>query len=160
MRAALVSALVSIPPGTPGRVSKAAAVAGVKRETASRALSKDPTIEEEASRRRSAVAVVPEVETGLATRARPELSDAVSAGALEAVTALRATLAVDSEAPGVLLAKNGAAKLLLELAGKPAPAGVLRARAEAGDGRAVEVEGRAGSGIEGLIGRVLGDKPK
>lgn len=156
LRAALVEALVKLPPGTPGRVSKAAAVAGVKRETASRKLSADPSIDEEAARRRAAVAVVPEVVAGLANRARsPEFSDAVAAAATEAVNALRKTLEIDSESPGVLLAKNGAAKLLLELAGRPATAGNLRARAEAADGRAVEVEGNGG-GIAELVGRVLG----
>jgi hypothetical protein len=156
LRSALVEALTKIPPGTPGRVSKAAAAAGVKRETASRKLSADPTIEDEAARRRAAIAIVPQVVAGVAKRAaQPELVDAIAAGAIDAVDALRKTLAIDSEAPGVLLAKNGAAKLLLELAGRPAP-GVLRARAEDGEGRAVEVEG-SGLGLEGLLAKVLGN---
>jgi hypothetical protein len=97
----------------------------------------------------------PSLPASLASPAPSPLVEAVAAGAPEAVERMRAILRIESESPGVLLAQCKAAQLVLEVAGRPAPVGALRARAEASDGRAVEVEG-TGPGIEGLVARILG----
>lgn len=149
-RAALVEALA-------GGLSKAKAArkVGYTREHVSRLWAKDPELRLEVERRRAATAVVPEVATPATTeRAREELVDAVSSGALEAVARAREVLAIKSESPGVLAAQAKMAKLLLDVAGRPAPIGTVRVRAEDG-AKAAEVEG-SGPGLEGLIAQVLG----
>lgn len=179
-REALLAALATAP-----TVAEAARVAGWQRTYVARLLRDDPAFVLEVERRRASAGVPALPKRGervgpqpnrrgrgsveLATEPRPAgiaplpasaepaspLVAAVAAGALEAVECCRAVLRVPSEAAGVLLAKNGAAKILLEMAGRPAPVGALRARAESADGRSLEIEG-SGPGIEGLVARVLG----
>lgn len=149
-RAKLVQALAS-------GMSKAQAAraAGYTREHVSRLWAKDEQLRADVERRRGELAVVPEVATPATTeKARGALVDAVAAGALEAVERAREVLALKSSSPGVLAAQAKMAKLLLDVAGRPAPIGTVRLRREDG-GKAEEVEGR-GPGLEGLIAQVLG----
>jgi hypothetical protein len=80
----------------------------------------------------------------------------VAAAAPEAVARLRRILELDDPDPRVLAAQCTAAQIVLDVAGRPAPVGALRVRAEDGE-RAVEAEA-SGGGLESLLARIVAPK--